>query len=105
MSRCIQCSTVLMLSCVLAILAWPARAAEPQVWISSNDPTNGGAADFWQMFAPNAPWQLAKQHVAVFSIDQNLVTNGPADKLRQFYAYLKENRHRTRHRNRNADVE
>jgi len=83
MSRFIRCSTVLMLSCVLAILAWPARAAEPQVWISSNDPTNGGAADFWQMFAPNAPWQLAKQHVAVFSIDQNLVTNGPADDAMQ----------------------
>ncbi len=81
-----------ILSCVLFVLAaWPAHAAEPQVWISSNDPTHGGAADFWQMFAPNAPWQSAKRHVAVFSIDQNLVTNGPANELRQFYAYLKEN--------------
>jgi hypothetical protein len=91
MSRCVRRSTVLMLSCVLAIVAWPAHAADPQVWISSNDPTHGGAADFWQMFAPNAPWQSAKRHVVVFSIDQNLVTNGPADKLRQFYAYLKAN--------------
>ena len=82
----------MVLFCVLAVVApRPAHTAEPQVWISSNDPTRGGAADFWQMFAPNAPWQSAKRHVAVFGIDQNLVTNGPADKLRQFYAYLKEN--------------
>ncbi|TYL98020.1 hypothetical protein FXB40_05925 [Bradyrhizobium rifense] len=92
MSRCVWRSTALMLFCALIVLAeWPARAAEPQAWISSNDPTHGGAADFWEMFAPNAPWQSAKQHVAVFSIDQNLVTNGPPDKLRQFYAFLKEN--------------
>ena len=69
----------------------PAHAAEPSVWVSTNDPTHGGAGDFWQMFQPNAPWQSARRHVAVFSIDQNLVTNGPPDKLRTFYAYLKDN--------------
>jgi hypothetical protein len=92
MLRYVRRSIAPMLFCALIVLAaWPARAAEPKAWISSNDPTHGGAADFWQMFAPNAPWQSAKQHVAVFSIDQNLVTNGPPDKLREFYAFLKEN--------------
>jgi hypothetical protein len=71
--------------------ALPANSAEPSVWISTNDPTHGGADDFWQLLEPDAPWQSAKRHVAVFSIDQNLVTNGPPDKLRKFYAYLKEN--------------
>ncbi|SFH64278.1 hypothetical protein [Bradyrhizobium sp. Gha] len=89
MSRCVRYFAALLLFSIGA--GWPARAAEPQVWISSNDPTYGGAADFWQMFVPDAPWQSAKQHVAVFSIDQNLVTNGPPDKLRQFYAFLKQN--------------
>jgi hypothetical protein len=72
-------------------VALPANSAEPVVWISSNDPTHGGAEDFWQLFEPGAPWQSAKRHVTVFSIDQNLVTNGPPDKLRKLYAYLKEN--------------
>jgi hypothetical protein len=59
----------LLLPCLLAVpAASPAHAAEPQVWISSNDPTHGGAADFWQMFAADAPWQSAKRHVAVFGI-------------------------------------
>jgi hypothetical protein len=68
-----------------------AGAAEPAVWMSTNDPTHGGAGDFWQMFEPNAPWQSAKRRVAVFGIDQNLVTNGPPDKLRAFFASLREN--------------
>jgi hypothetical protein len=81
-----------LLVCASALLeALPADAAEPAVWVSTNDPTHGGAGDFWQLFEPGAPWQSAKRHVAVFRIDQNLVTNGPPDKLRQFYAFLKEN--------------
>src|SRR4029077_18631778 len=80
-----------LLVCASSLLrAMPADAAEPAVWGSTNDPTHGGAGDFWQLFEPGAPWQSAKRHVAVFSIDQNLVTNGPPDKLRQFYAFLKE---------------
>jgi hypothetical protein len=81
-----------LLVCASSLLgAMPADAAGPAVWVSTNDPTHGGAGDFWQLFEPGAPWQSAKRHVAVFSIDQNLVTNGPPDKLRQFYAFLKEN--------------
>jgi hypothetical protein len=76
-------------ACCFAIM--PAASAEPAVWFSTNDPTHGGAVDFWQMFEPGAPWQSAKRHVTVFNIDKNLVTNGPPDKLRKFYAYLREN--------------
>jgi hypothetical protein len=82
---------LLFVGAVANAVALPANSAEPAVWVSTNDPTHGGADDFWQLFEPNAPWQSAKGHVAVFSIDQNLVTNGPPDKLRKFYAYLKEN--------------
>lgn len=81
----------LLLTGIAAHVVWlPARAAEPGVWMSTNDPTHGGASDFWQMFEPNAPWQSAKRRVAVFGIDQNLVSNGPPDKLRQFFASLRE---------------
>jgi hypothetical protein len=82
---------LLLVGAAISAAAPPANSAEPSVWISTNDPTHGGADDFWQLFEPNAPWQIAERHVAVFSIDQNLVTNGPPDKLRKFYAYLKEN--------------
>lgn len=82
---------LLFVGATASAAALPAQSAEPSVWISTNDPTHGGAADFWQLFEPNAPWQSAKRHVAVFSIDQNLVTNGPPDKLRTFFAYLREN--------------
>lgn len=82
---------LLLIGATVHAAAPPAHSAEPSVWISSNDPTHGGAGDFWQLFEPNAPWQSARRHVAVFSIDQNLVTNGPPDKLRKFFAYLKEN--------------
>ncbi|MBV8635707.1 MAG: hypothetical protein JO002_14530, partial [Burkholderiaceae bacterium] len=76
----------------LACLALTANAQPaPSVWLSPNDPTHGGAEDFWDMLKPDAPWQNAKRHVNVFEISQNLVTNGPPDKLRQLYAYLKEN--------------
>jgi len=37
------------------------------------------------LFEPNVP-PSARRHVAVFSIDQNPVTNGPPDKLRKFFA-------------------
>src|SRR5258708_28580609 len=82
---------LLLAGAAAGAVALPANSAEPSVGISTNDPTHGGADDFWQMFEPNAPWQIAKRHVAVFGIDQNLVTNGPPDKLRKLYAYLKEN--------------
>lgn len=82
---------VLLAAAALGAAVAPVRADEPVVWMSTNDPTHGGAGDFWQLFEPNAPWPAARRHVAVFSIDQNLVTNGPPDKLRRFYALLKEN--------------
>ncbi|MBV8651793.1 MAG: hypothetical protein JO255_10030, partial [Alphaproteobacteria bacterium] len=84
-------ATLVLLAALTGMAAPPANSAEPAVWISTNDPTHGGADDFWQLFEPNAPWPMAKGHVAVFGIDQNLVTNGPPDKLRRFYAGLKEN--------------
>jgi hypothetical protein len=91
-ARATRCFAALVIYHTLAsVLAWPAQAAEPAVWMSTNDPTHGGAADFWQMFEPNAPWPAARKRVAVFGIDQNLVTNGPEDKLRKFYADLKAN--------------
>ena len=65
--------------------------ADEEVWISPNDPTHGGATDFWDMFQPGAAWAQAAHHVRVVSIAQNLVTNGPADKLKVFYAFLKAN--------------
>lgn len=65
--------------------------AQQSVWFSPNDPTHGGAEDFWDLLKPDAPWQKAKSHLAVFGIAQNLVTNGPPDKLRAFFAFLKEN--------------
>lgn len=65
--------------------------AEQSVWISPNDPTHGGAEDFWDLLKADAPWQKAKGRVNVFEISQNLVTNGPPDKLRELYAFLKEN--------------
>ncbi|MBB5341382.1 hypothetical protein [Tunturiibacter gelidoferens] len=64
---------------------------EDEVWISPNDPTHGGAPDFWDMFQPGADWAQAEHHVRVVGIAQNLVTNGPADKLKVFYAFLKAN--------------
>jgi hypothetical protein len=70
------------------LAAAPAAATEPTVWVSTNAPTHGGASDFWQLFEPGAPWQSAKRHVGVF--DQNLVTNGPPEKLRKVFANLKE---------------
>ncbi|MEW6437413.1 MAG: hypothetical protein AB1508_09650 [Pseudomonadota bacterium] len=70
--------------------ARPAMAAQPEVWISSNDPTHGGAPDFWSMFEPGAPWAKAMSRLTGVSIAQNLVTNGPPDKLRAFYAFLKQ---------------
>lgn len=60
--------------------------ADKEVWISPNDPTHGGATDFWDMFQPGADWAQAEHHVRVVGIAQNLVTNGPADKLKVFYA-------------------
>jgi len=66
-------------------------ASTTKAWISSNDPTHGGAPDFWSMFEPGAPWARAMAHVEGISIAQNLVTNGPPDKLRSFYAFLKQN--------------
>lgn len=63
----------------------------PEVWISPNDPTHGGATDFWAMFQPGADWAQAEHHVSVVEIAQNLVTNGPPDKLKAFYAFLKTN--------------
>lgn len=68
-----------------------ANPLDPPTWISTNDPTHGGAEDFWDMFETDAPWPIARSHVAVFGIDQNLVTNGPPDKLRRLFAYLKQN--------------
>ena len=65
--------------------------AGPQVWLSPNDPTHGGAVDFWSMFQPGANWSVAKNHVQVISIAQNLVTNGPSDRLKVFFSYLKQN--------------
>ena len=82
-----------LLAIALAFASAPACAAPPAdaptAWVSTNDPTHGGASDFWQMFEPGAPWPMAKRHVAVFEIDQNLVTNGPPDKLRRLFAELK----------------
>ncbi len=68
-----------------------AETHSPMVWIAPNDPTHGGAIDFWDMLKPDAPWQKAKSRVQVFEIAQNLVTNGPPDKLRELYSYLKQN--------------
>jgi hypothetical protein len=62
----------------------------PEVWLSPNDPTHGGASDFWDMFQPGADWAVTQSHVQVVEIAQNLVTNGPPDKLRAFYAFLKQ---------------
>ncbi|MBV8749934.1 MAG: hypothetical protein JO103_09490 [Candidatus Eremiobacteraeota bacterium] len=42
------------------------------------------------MFQPGADWATAKRHLTGIGIAQNLVTNGPADKLRAFYAFLKQ---------------
>jgi hypothetical protein len=42
----------------------PAVNAE-DVWISPNDPTHGGAADFWAMFQPGADWARAEHHIGV----------------------------------------
>lgn len=64
---------------------------EEEIWISPNDPTHGGATDFWDMFQPGADWAQAEHHVRVVGIAQNLVTNGPTDKLKSFYAFLKAN--------------
>jgi len=87
-SAILNCLAILLfVSAVTNTAALPARSAKPSVWESSNDPTHSGAADFWQLFEPNAP-PSARRHVAVFSIDQNLVTNGPPDKLRKFFAYF-----------------
>ncbi len=72
---------------VLPAIAGPARS----VWLAPNDPTHGGAEDFWDMFKADAPWENAKSHVTVLEISQNLVTNGPPDKLRSLFAYLKQN--------------
>ena len=82
---------LLVLGIAVGAAAAPANSTDPPVWIGTNDPTRGGAPDFWQLFEPNAPWPIAKSHVAVFGIDQNLVSNGPPDKLRRFFAQLKEN--------------
>jgi hypothetical protein len=68
-----------------------AQPDSPIVWLCPNDPTHGGAKDFWAMLQPDAPWQKAKGHVKVFEIAQNLVTNGPPEQLRQLYSYLKQN--------------
>src|SRR5579871_2573487 len=79
---------------VVALLLWAGSSlaqSAPEVWLSTNDPTYGGAKDFWSMFQPGADWASAKSHVRVVSIAQNLVTNGPPDKLKSFYAYLKQN--------------
>jgi len=86
----------ILVLCTLALtVAWAtATAVEPTapvVWICPNDPTRGGAKDFWDMLQSDAPWQRAKSHVKVFKIAQNLVTNGPAEQLKQLYAYLKQN--------------
>ena len=87
---------LLFVGAVANAAALPAHSAEPSVWVSTNDPTHGGAEDFWQLFDPNAPWQAARRHVAVFSIDQNLVTNGPPDKLRKLFGYVAGGIHASR---------
>ncbi len=73
-----------------AISCTSAQAGQT-VWISPNDPTRGGAEDFWDLAKAGSPWQKAKGRIGVLEISQNLVTNGPPDKLREFYTFLKEN--------------
>ena len=80
-------SALFLLSCSLT----QAQSARSEVWIGPNDPTHGGAPDFWDMLRPDAPWQRARSRIDVFEIQQNLVTNGPPEQLRTLYAYLKEN--------------
>ena len=72
---------------MVVALTIPCFAQDDDVWLSANDPTHGGAADFWDMFRPGADWTAARSHVRVVSIAQNLVTNGPPDQLRMFYAF------------------
>lgn len=79
-----------LITLLALVLSFVARA-EPEVWLSPNDPTHGGAADFWSMFQPEAAWTAARSRVRVVSIAQNLVTNGPADQLKIFYAFLRQN--------------
>ena len=62
----------------------------PEVWLSPHDPAHGAAADFWDMFAPDAEWAVTERHVQVVEIAQNLATNGPPDKLKTFYAFLRQ---------------
>jgi len=50
-----------------------------------------GATDFWAMLQPGADWARTEHHVSVVGIAQNLVTNGPPDKLKVLYAFLKAN--------------
>jgi hypothetical protein len=91
-AKAARCVAALVVCCGFSSVPVSAsHAAEPAVWMSTNDPTHGGAADFWQMFEPNARWQAARKHVVVFGIDQNLVTNGPENELRKLYAELKAN--------------
>jgi hypothetical protein len=59
-------------SVVLCIPGASAQSVTPEVWISPNDPTHGGAADFWDMLASNAPWPSAKARVKVFAIARTL---------------------------------
>ena len=92
MPRPIAIAACWFAACNLSGLATAtAQPATPEVWISPNDPTHGGATDFWNMLEPDAPWKSAKGRVKVFSIAQNLVTNGPPDRLRALFAFLKQN--------------
>jgi hypothetical protein len=85
--------------CWLGVLAaWvlaaaPARAAAPQIWFAPQAPYPPaqieGAPDFWQLFAPHAPWQTVARHVQVLKLPTQFLAWVPAAKLAEIVVFLK----------------
>lgn len=67
-------------------------AAGPQIWLApqaSVPPSRlSRAADFMDMFEPDAPWQKAASHVAVFKLYASFVSRASDDQMAQIVADL-----------------
>ncbi len=88
---CLRCLTIL--ACVPASIAGRSSGAQ-QIWLAPlpltvrTDGTVAGTRDYFDMFAPKAPWQSVASKVSVFKIYPELLRSASDDQIRALVAGL-----------------
>jgi len=81
----------LWLVAALCLAGFAATARAQTIWFSPAHRADD-AADYMAMFRPDAPWQRAASHAAVFEIGGRWASLGPEAELSQLFADLKRRR-------------